>query len=237
MYILFILKIIILKECVIYIYNNVIGCKFILLFILKILIQYKAKSFIDFISYKTQNTNESLSISKTIDNHLYINYENEINKLSQQLNEEKNKNQLLINENNKLKEIINKLNDEICDLKNLIKPSENNLIKNIKEIQNCSLSNNIKDKKEKNHDEKILTVKFISMDTQEIKNYCLECRNTDLFVRLEEKLCEDFPKLKDYEIYFENKAKRIKRFKTLDENDIKNNDSINLILNLDTINK
>ena len=75
------------------------------------------------------------------------------------------------------------------------------------------------------------------MDTQEIKNYCLECRNTDLFVRLEEKLCEDFPKLKDYEIYFENKVKRIKRFKTLDENDIKNNDSINLILNIDTINK
>ena len=187
MYILFILKIIILKECVIYIYNNVIGCKFILLFILKILIKYKAKSFIDFISYKAQNTNEDLSSSKTIDNHLYINYENEINKLSQQLNEEKNKNQLLINENNKLKEIINELNNEICNLKNLIKPLENNLIKNIKEIQNCSLSNNIKDEKAKNHDEKILTVKFMSMDTQEIKNYCLECRNTDIFVRLEEK--------------------------------------------------
>jgi hypothetical protein len=112
----------------------------------------------------------------------------------------------------------------------LIKPSENNLIKNIKEIQNCSLSNNIKDKKEKNQDEKILTVKFISMDTQEIKNYCLECRNKDLFVRLEEKLCEDFPKLKDYEIYFEINSKRILRHKTLKENNIKQNSVISVFI-------
>ena len=42
------------------------------------------------------------------------------------------------------------------------------------------------------------------MGTQEIGHYSLPCKNTDLFVRLEEKLNHDYPQLKNYETYFEN---------------------------------
>ena len=41
--------------------------------------------------------------------------------------------------------------------------------------------------------ERIITVNFISMGTQDIMNYSLICKNTELFVRLEERLYEDFP--------------------------------------------
>ena len=75
-----------------------------------------------------------------------------------------------------------------------------------------------------------MTVNFVSMGIQDVLNYSLPCKNTDLFVRLEEKLNNDFPQLKEHEIYFEVKTKRIKRFKTLDENKIKSNDIINLFL-------
>ena len=68
------------------------------------------------------------------------------------------------------------------------------------------------------------------MGIQDIINYCLPCKNTDLFVRLEEKLYQDFPQFKDYETYFEVKTRRIKRFKTLDENKINCNDIISVFI-------
>ena len=68
------------------------------------------------------------------------------------------------------------------------------------------------------------------MDKQEISNFSLVCKNTDIFVKLEEKLNNDYPQLKDKETYFIVNGNRIKRFKTLDENNIKSNDVINLFL-------
>ena len=81
-----------------------------------------------------------------------------------------------------------------------------------------------------NPGESILAIKFISKNIQNIDNYCLPCKNVDLFVRLEEKLNNNFPQLKEHETCFEINGRRIKRFKTLDENEIKNNDVINVIL-------
>ena len=78
--------------------------------------------------------------------------------------------------------------------------------------------------------EKIIAVNFLSMGNQDIINYCLPCKNTDLFVRLEEKLYQDFPQFKDYETYFEVKTRRIKRFKTIDENKINCNDIISVFI-------
>ena len=69
------------------------------------------------------------------------------------------------------------------------------------------------------------------MGFQDISNYSLPCRNTDIFVRLEEKLNNDFPKLKDQEAIFLVNGRKIKRFKTLDENKIKSNDIINVFVN------
>ena len=78
--------------------------------------------------------------------------------------------------------------------------------------------------------EKILSINFVSNGFQGIMNYSLPCKNTDLFVRLEEKLNNDYPELKDKETYFLVNGRKIKRFKTLDENQIKSNDVINLFL-------
>ena len=63
-----------------------------------------------------------------------------------------------------------------------------------------------------------------------ISNYNLICKNTDLFVRLEERLYNEFPNFKNFETYFEVKTKRIKRFKTIEENGIKGNDVISVFI-------
>lgn len=75
-----------------------------------------------------------------------------------------------------------------------------------------------------------MSINFVSMANQDIINYSLPCKNTDLFARLEEKLYKDYPKYKDQETFFEVNARRIKRFKTLKENKIKNNDVISLFV-------
>ena len=68
------------------------------------------------------------------------------------------------------------------------------------------------------------------MGVNDIGYYNLVCKNTDLFVRLEERLYEDYPQFKEYETYFEIKTRRIKRFKTLQENNIKTKDVINVFI-------
>ena len=47
---------------------------------------------------------------------------------------------------------------------------------------------------------------------------------------MEEKLNDDFSKLKNCETYFEVNGRRVKRLKTWDENKIKSNDKINIFL-------
>ena len=78
--------------------------------------------------------------------------------------------------------------------------------------------------------EKIMAVNFVSMGVNDIGHYNLICKNTDLFVKLEERLYKDFPQFKEYETYFEVKTRRIKRFKTLKDNNIKTNDVINMFI-------
>ena len=79
--------------------------------------------------------------------------------------------------------------------------------------------------------EKIMVVLFMTQGNQDIINYGMPCKNTDLFVRLEEKLYNDFPKYKNYEIFFKVNTRPILRFKTLEENQIKSNDIISLFFN------
>ena len=75
-----------------------------------------------------------------------------------------------------------------------------------------------------------MCINFVSMGNQDINNYGLVCKNTDLFIRAEERLYEDFPQFKKYETYFETNGKRIKRFQTLSENNIKDKNVINLFI-------
>ena len=78
---------------------------------------------------------------------------------------------------------------------------------------------------------KILAVNFVSEVNNDINHYNLICKNVDLFVSLEERLYKDFPQFKNYNTYFVANGKRIKRFKTMDENKIKNNDIISIFIN------
>jgi len=160
--------------------------------------------------------------------------ESQIKELKRLLNEEKNKNQILINENINLKNKINYLNNELSKMKNYelrIKSLENEIKQKNSEIQqyqlnidNSQLGSSIKSIKP---GEKILGLNFVGMG-YDLGSYCLTCKNTDLFVRLEERLYKDFPDLTNFEIFFEVNARRIKRFKTIEENKIKNNDIINI---------
>ena len=160
------------------------------------------------------------------------NNEDEITKLKRLLNEEKNKNINLIKEIEILKNKNIILNNDNNSLKEKIKILENNLKAKNNELQNLLSKNNNNIINYKitsiNPGEEILAINFVSNGVQDIGHYNLICKNTDLFVRLEERLYQDFPDFKNYETYFEVNTKRIKRFKTIEENNIKNNDIINV---------
>ena len=152
------------------------------------------------------------------------------------MEEEKRKNKILFDENKNLKNINKKLNEEIISLKQYkeqIKLLKYQINKKNIEIQNYQLNNNYKDDigiTSIKPGEVVLAISFVSMGNQDIGHYAVVCKNTDLFVRLEEKLYNEYPQFKNYETYFEVKTKRIKRFKTLDENKIKNGDIINVFI-------
>ena len=190
------------------------------------------------------------SINISQDNNTNPYNESEVNQLRINLNKEKNKNLVLTNENDNLKKRLNELNNEIEKMKKQktleidylnneiekmkkkIKILKNDLSNKDLEIQNYLSQNN----ENKNvitsikPGERIIGVNFVSMGTNDIGHYNLVCKNTDLFVRLEERLYEDFPQFKDYETIFEVNTRRIRRFRTLDENNIKNNDIVNIFI-------
>ena len=96
--------------------------------------------------------------------------------------------------------------------------------------------NNPKDKSELDNNNvnknssngKIISVLFMTQGNQDIINYSMACRTTDLFSSLEERLYQDFPNYRNVEKIFMVNANRISRNKTLEENNIKNNDIINI---------
>ena len=124
--------------------------------------------------------------------------------------------------------------NKIQDLNNKIKSLEKELnLKNEKIKQLLSQNNNNQGKYEITSikpGEKIMCINFVSMGNQDINNYGLVCKNTDLFIRTEERLYEDFPQFKKCETYFEVNGKRIKRFLTLSENNIKDKNVINMFI-------
>ena len=165
------------------------------------------------------------------------NIEEQINYLKNKLKEEKDKNQILMVKNKNLMEILDKMtqeNKKLIILEEKIKSLELIISQQKEEIEKykyqdeIQISNSIH---QLNPGEKAITVNFVSMGNQDIGHYSLVCKNTDIFVRLEERLYKDFPILKDYENFFEVKTRRIKRFKTLDENNIKSNDLISIFIN------
>ena len=144
--------------------------------------------------------------------------------LEKELNKEKDKNKKLLKEIDNLKEKFEIFNIKNKKMKELMK-TMNELLNNNQQSEYSI--NSI------NYGEKILAVNFVSIGNQDIGHYNLICKNIDLFVSLEERLYKDFPQFKNYNTFFQINGKTIKRFKTMDENEIKNNDVISIFISED----
>ena len=128
---------------------------------------------------------------------------------------------------------------EINDLNIQLKNKDNNII-----LLNDQLSikinelNNIKNNINYNYDdlvniinpgEKTIAALFVSSDSK--IQYAIVCKNTTPFVRIEEKLYEEYPEYKETDNYFLHNGSVIKRFKTVEENHIKSGKPIILNIN------
>ena len=159
-----------------------------------------------------------------------LNNKNEIIiKLTNELNSEKEKNAKLNNELNSYRNNINELNSQINSLKSELN-SKNTEINNLINSSNNKLNNIQKSNLEQiNPGEKIMAINFISTDKKVV--YCVPCKNTDIFVKLEETLYDKYPEYKDCNTYFTVNGNIIKRFKSMEENKIENSNEILLNIN------
>ena len=109
-----------------------------------------------------------------------------------------------------------------------IKNLENKAIKNYDKDKIIELENEIKlfRKYYKFKDnEKLISVQIIS-GYQDIHDFYRIAKNTDKFSKLETSLYEVYPDYEDSENYFLVNGNKIKNHKTLEQNNIKNNDVI-----------
>ena len=115
--------------------------------------------------------------------------------------------------------IINKTKDEleIKDLKYQVKEFVPNY-----NIINPLINEENENEKEKN--EKPFHINFVSSNNDAY--YTFPCKKTDLVCTLEEKLSEEFEEYKKNNFMLIMDTRRIKRFKTVEENGIKNGDVI-----------
>ena len=139
--------------------------------------------------------------------------------IEKKLNKNKNNNSVNEFKNDTDKNIANNNSNDTVNLK-LSKIIENK----DKEIEELKIKLNNTSLEKINPGEKIIAVNFISADT--IVNYCVPCKNIDIFVKIEEKLYDEYPEYKDKETYFICGGNKIKRFRTLEENKITNNSKI-----------
>ena len=168
-----------------------------------------------------------------------ISNNNEIEKLKRELETEKKKNKQLQDTINQLKQNhnieiekykkdINKLVEKNKELEKLLEEKNKEINDYIFKLSN---SNNNEQLISFKTGDKIIAVLFMTQGNQDIYNYTMPCKTSDLFVRLEERLYHDYPKYRNFETFFMVNARRIFRFKSLEENQIKNNDIISLFTN------
>ena len=180
------------------------------------------------------NNNLNIDVKKTKE---YLDLQN-------LLKEEKEKNdklnsqiELLNNKYNKLNEelenakrTINDLNTKLSNYKNQYKEKIVELQKII-DIKNQEI-NQLNSRINNNSSgmifmpgDKIISIVFIS-GNQKIQYYNRAYKDTEIFSRVEEKLYNEYPEFKDKDTYLMVRGNKIKRFKTLKENNIKNGDVI-----------
>ncbi len=196
----------------------------------------------------TDELNTEKNKIKKLTDELY-NEKDKIKKLTDELNNEKDKNKKFSNESNKYENqniILNQkvkdlqivINNNILEIENL-KRENIDLNKEINNINNQKMNlyseivnlntqiNKLKMNKNTNLDfikPEILCIQFISID--EIVDFAIPCKNTDIFGHLEEQLYKHYPDYKGTNNYFTCNGNVIDRFKTLEENKIRNSDKI-----------
>ena len=196
-----------------------------------------------------QSNNKIISINKVLENkNKDLMKENndlkkEIGDLKDKLNIEKSEKEKL---NLKIKELENLLKKE-KESKSLIEnenknKNENNNGKLLELYEELRLKD--KDIREKNQEikklnerisrfpfelsenEQLMSVIFISTD-QKI-HYSIICKNTDQFTKVETQLYKEYSNYKDIENVFVVNGRKINKYKSLKDNNIKNNDIIQL---------
>ena len=171
-------------------------------------------------NYNTQNSNNN---TQNIQNINY--YLNEIEKLKSENIKLNNENLLLKNENQKLKNDINIKNAEFNQYLLKIKELKIALNNKTDEINNLisRMQNNDQISEYIKKDEMLV---FQIKSINQMVDMSFACKKTDLFVRIEEKLYNEYPEYKDLNTYYTVGGRTIKRFRNMQENNIKNNDKI-----------
>ena len=133
-------------------------------------------------------------------------------------------NDLLNKENQKLREENENLKKKLADL-NLIKDQEVKKIeekyKILIEDLKSKLNNNVDDSKNYSNlldGEKLVALNFISADKR--INHTIICKNKTKFCDVEGQLYEKFPQYKDSENFFMFNENIIKKWRTLEDNEI-----------------
>ena len=176
-------------------------------------------------------------------------YRSEINEYKNEINEYKNKINVYKNEINELKKSIDELEIQLKEKDKLLKEGKetnDNLKTKILEFEiglnDKSKKHNITDIENEiklfrdyyhfSSNEKLISIKFISCN-QDI-DFTLITKNTEAFTKIEQILYEKYPQYKDSENYFIVNGNKINKYRTLEENKIRNNDTLTLnIMNLD----
>ncbi len=177
------------------------------------------------------------------------------------MNEEKNKNNRLNEQIKKLekelsieKDSKNKLNLKLEEANKQISDLTNRLSNHFNSIQNNNVIELQKIIDMKNQEisqlymrinnnsngvkfmpgDNIISIAFISVN-QKIQNYNRAYKDTEIISRIEEELYNEYPEFKEKETYLMLNANKIKRFKSLKENNVKNGDVIQVHIYEDEI--
>ena len=191
----------------------------------------KYKDYIETIIESPNTSTFGINENKIKDESKINNY-NKINiELENALNKEKEKNKELEEQIIKLKALLNNNNNNINNYGDLNKNKQDALIESVlkkdKEIEELKSKLN-RFPFQLLKDEKLMSIIITSIDQ---KIHCsIICKNTDIFYSIETKLYQMYHEYSENENFFTVNGKKINRHKSLDYNNIKDNDII--ILNV-----
>ena len=157
---------------------------------------------------------------------------NEINAIKTQLDIYKKENQKLnddISKTNKIILSINEKNNEILDLKTEIINLKEKLISKDNEINQLKLKHN-NDEPKYNQNE-MMVLNFVSTEPPIIQNCGIACFPNEIFADVEEKVYRKFDEYRNSNNVCIAGGRQILRFKKLCENNLKNGDIVQILIN------